>query len=114
MTRILVIESEAPSRHALRHILEGAGYDVEVAADDSHAAEAHDRHPVDLVIADPDDVHARARFAGARLLALPSHQARRERRDSESASGLETQHMLRKPFRRDELLAAVRSTLGAA
>lgn len=100
MQRILVIEPELRARHALRSILAEAGYDV-VVADGSDAVAIHSSRPADLVIADGADAPPPASFAGARLLAVPG--GRRPARWVENA--------LPKPFRRDDLLAAVRATL---
>ncbi len=111
MTRILVIESEAPSRHAMRSILEGAGYEVEVASDGTDAVQAHSRHPADLIIADLADVAPTIAFAGARVLALPGGLAARGAEAAERVRTLNALHSLPKPFRRDDLLAAVRTTL---
>lgn len=100
MTRILVIESEPRARHALRNILVDAGYEVELAADGRDAARRQAHAPVDLVIADGVE----APPAGAPVLAVPG-----------GAQGFRPSAgwaMLPKPFRRDDLLAAVRATLG--
>ncbi len=109
MIRILVIEPEAPSRHALRNILEGAGYVVEVAVDGANAARAHSVRPADLVIADLADVAPDHAFPGSRVLALPGGLAR-----GNAAGERAVAYTLPKPFRRDDLLAAVRATLGMA
>lgn len=102
MTRILVIESETRARHALRSMLEGAGYEVDLCADGRDAERKHSSRPADLVIA--DGISEPIRLDGARLLAVPS--------SGDQAGSLEAQHFLPKPFRRDDLLAAVRATLG--
>lgn len=109
MTRILVIESEVRSRHALKSILEGAGYEVDLAADGSEAERHHSEHPVDLVIADTMD--RPVRLSGAPMLAVPGG---RDRDGVERARAIGANHFLPKPFRRDDLLAAVRVTLSMA
>ena len=111
MIRILVIESEAPSRHALRNILEGAGYEVEVAADGDNGADAHAARPADLVIADLADMAPHHAFPGTRLLATAGGLTHR---GAPAVHPLPVHHTLAKPFRRDDLLAAVRTTLSAA
>jgi len=113
MTRILIIESEAPTRHTMRSILEAAGYDVETASDGTDGAEAHARRPADLVIAGMIDVGPHITFADARVLAVPCRLAAAGLEIAERLRSLNARHMLPKPFRRDELLAAVRATLGA-
>ncbi len=111
MIRILVIEPEAPSRHALRNILEGAGYEVEVAADGDDAAGVHAARPADLVIADLADVGPHHTFPGTRMLATAGGLTAR---DARAVNTVPVHHTLAKPFRRDDLLTAVRATLSAA
>ncbi|HTH15525.1 MAG TPA: response regulator [Magnetospirillum sp.] len=111
MTRILVIEPEVRSRHSLRAILQDAGYEVELAADSQSGGDMHESNPVDLVITGHVDGSARMRYAGARVLAVPGGVAGREHDVAERVRALGAQHFLPKPFRRDDLLAAVRTTL---
>lgn len=111
MTRILVIETESRARHALRSILEGAGYEVNTAADIPAGGQAHSEQPVDLVITGEMDGLARMPFSGARVLAVPGGVAGRELDVAERVRAIGAQHCLPKPFRRDDLLAAVRTTL---
>lgn len=112
MTRILVIEAELRPRHALRSILEEAGYDVSTAATLREGAQAHARHPVDLVVTGDMDGQMRLSFSGARVLAVPGGVAGREHDIADRVHAVGAQHVLPKPFRRDDLLAAVRTTLG--
>ena len=114
MTRILVIESELRARHALRSFLEGAGYDVDIAASAGEAGRMHAEAPADLVIADTIDAQARLSFGGARVLAVPGGCAGREREVAERVHAIGVQHFLPKPFRRDALLDAVKMTLNMA
>lgn len=109
MTRILVIESEVRTRHALKSILEGAGYEVDLAADGSEAERRHSDQPADLVIADMLD--RPFRLAGAPMLAVPGGCLGREGEGAERARAIGAHNFLPKPFRRDDLLAAVRVTL---
>lgn len=114
MTRILVIEAEETSRHALRSILENAGYDVAVAADSQKGQTLHRNDPVDLVI----DAHMEAtegpiasppRFANARVLTLTGSGLDAEGLARMRAASGKT--LLPKPFRRGDLLSAVKATL---
>ena len=110
MTRILVIESEGRARQALRNILEDAGYEVELAEDGTLAASLHSDRPADLVIADVDDVAPAVQaFANTRMLTMPTAVGCPEKLRAVAA-----QNILPKPFRRDDLLAAVRVTLDMA
>jgi DNA-binding response OmpR family regulator len=109
MIRILVIESELRARHALKFILEGAGYEVDLAADGVEAERRHSSSPADLVIA--DYLESTVRLPGAPMLAVPGGCLDREAEGAERARALGAQHFLPKPFRRDDLLAAVRITL---
>ncbi|MCR6632359.1 MAG: response regulator [Magnetospirillum sp.] len=111
MTRILVIEPELRARHSLRAILDGAGYEVETVPDMPAGRVLHAAHPVDLVVTGQIDGSAHVDFAGARVLAVPGGVAGREHDIAERVRALGAQHCLRKPFRRDDLLAAVRVTL---
>lgn len=111
MTRILVIEPEVRARHVLRSILEQAGYEVQVAADVSAGSRVHSTQPMDLVVTGDVDGLARMNFAGSRVLAVPGGVAGRERDVAERVRAIGAQYYLPKPFRRDDLLAAVRTTL---
>jgi DNA-binding response OmpR family regulator len=111
MTRILVIEPELRPRHSLRSILEGAGYEVEMVADNTSGTQLHAANPVDLVVTGQMDTHAHVNFAGARVLAVPGGVAGREHDVAERVRALGAQHILRKPFGRDDFLAAVQATL---
>lgn len=111
MTRILVIEPELRARHTLRSILEGAGYEVHTAADVPAAGQTHSDIPVDLVVTGEMDGMVRMKFTGARVLAVPGGVAGREHDVAERVRAVGASHVLPKPFRRDDLLAAVRATL---
>ena len=117
MTRILVVESEMPSRQTMRNILQEAGYDVDVAIDGDDAVLAHDRQPADLVIADVITMEAHPSFAHASfgralVLAMPCGLSARDA--DVRVKAVHADGMLPKPFRRDQLLAAVRNTLECA
>jgi CheY-like chemotaxis protein len=52
MRRVLVIDDHLEIRELLRDTLEGAGYEVAVAANGREGLEIHRREPADLVITD--------------------------------------------------------------
>ncbi len=104
MARILVIDSEVSTRMSLRSILSTAGYDVELSGDLAEGGLIHTKEPVDLVLSDTVPSDSRDQFVGARLLAVLSG----------NASAPNAANVLLKPFRRDDLLTAVQSALGAA
>lgn len=115
MTRILVIEPETRARHALRQMLEVAGYEVEVAVDGSEGMARHRTQPADLVIAELDDVaEQQEAFMGAKLIAVPGDGRMGCQLTAETARRMGAHGLLPKPFRRDDLLATVRATLASA
>lgn len=111
MTRILVIEADTRARHVLKSILHGAGYEVECASDPAAGGMIHSAHPADLVIVDVVDDQSRIDFPGASLLVVPGGSSGREQSIAQRVRVLGAQAVLPKPFKRETLLAAVRSTL---
>ncbi|WP_291716710.1 hypothetical protein [Magnetospirillum sp. 64-120] len=107
MTRIMVIETEARARQALKSILEGAGYEVVVATDSGDAISRHSVNPADLIIADGVDEPP----PGARILAVPGGTDQRRAMLSERLRLSGAKNFLPKPFRRDDLLDAVLASL---
>ena len=108
MVRILIIEPETRARHALRSMLEGAGYQVEIAIDHPDGLAMHRSRPADLIIADFDEVDQEiGDFGGTRLIAVPGG----DRFNTEAARRMGAGAFLPKPFRRDALLAAVKSLI---
>lgn len=107
MKRIMVIETEARARQALKAILESAGYEVVVAENCGDASSRHAAMPADLIIADGIDDPP----AGARILAVPGGTDQRRAALSERLRLSGVKSFLPKPFRRDDLLDAVRASL---
>src|SRR5687767_902274 len=54
MTRILVAEDSGTQAAEIRQLLEGAGYEVQLAVDGRQALEEIERQPPDLVLTDLD------------------------------------------------------------
>ena len=52
MRSVLIIDDEAEVGHALRRVLERAGYTVTTVTNSSEGLEMFDRNPVDIVITD--------------------------------------------------------------
>jgi CheY-like chemotaxis protein len=121
MTRVLVIDDDAELRDALRSILEGAGYSVDLAADGELGMILQRARPADIVITDifmpnQDGIETvsrlRSEFPEARVIAMSGGGAKVKSGAYLSTAGQIGAHaLLRKPFQPDELLNAVRGSL---
>ena len=111
--RILLIEDEATSREITQLILEGAGYDVDLA---DCATAAHERlNSVryklvisDWLLPDGDGIYLadRASGLGAATMIVTGHIS-----DLPPGTG-SRHHLLMKPFKPVQLLAVVRAIIG--
>ncbi|MEX2472318.1 MAG: PAS domain S-box protein [Gemmatimonadota bacterium] len=116
---ILVVDDEPGVRNVTRRVLERAGFQVVAAGDVGEAVAALDQEgPFDLVLTDlslPDgdgkDVAGRTgeRLPGVPVVLMSGYSERSEQDDLLQHSGISD--YLSKPFTRDQLLDAVRSTL---
>lgn len=120
MTRILVIDDEAPVRRILRQMLERAGYEVVEAPDGAKGLRLYHQDPVDLIITDIlmpekegiETIMALCKTAPRVKIIAISGGGRMNKKDLLStAKALGAARTLAKPFTREEVLAAVQETL---
>jgi two-component system, OmpR family, KDP operon response regulator KdpE len=114
--RLLLVEDDAPTRHAVAVFLEKHGYRVDQAGDAREALRLWDAHRADLVLLDlglPDldgvEVVRRIRREAATPIVILS--ARGEERDKVEALEAGADDYLTKPFGTDELHARIRAVL---
>jgi len=120
MTDILVIDDEPAIVAVLRHILEGAGYQVLVAPDGKAAVAVYDSHPVDLVITDilmPEQEgletirQLRSRSSTLKIIAMSGGGRYRLAEFLKVAKMLGADSTLYKPFTQQEVLDTVHRLL---
>ena len=116
---LLIVEDEAPARHALAEYLERRGYEVHQAATAREAVREWDAHRADLVLLDlglPDldgiDVIRRIRREATTPIIILS--ARGDERDKIAGLEAGADDYLTKPFATDELNARIRAVLRRA
>jgi two-component system, chemotaxis family, chemotaxis protein CheY len=128
MPTVLVIDDEADVRDSIQQVLGRIGFTVTTAVDGVAGIRDFLEHPVDVVIVDIIMPHSngievikkvRAQFPGARILAIsgggnfaglgyrPGTITTEAYLASAMQSGADA--IMSKPFRRDELIAVVRS-----
>jgi DNA-binding response OmpR family regulator len=119
--RILLIDDEALVRHALKRVLERAGYEVVTAADGRKGVQLFQELRPDLVITDiimPDKegiqttLEIRALQPDARIIVISGGGRTKSRELPKLAQQLSGADILAKPFEAAELLAKVRQALG--
>lgn len=121
MRRVLIIEDEPGVRHGLVRVLANAGYEVIESASGADGLRLWRERGADLVLTDilmPDtngiEVILELRRAAPTMPVIAMSAGERSR-DFEllgEAKALGAVSLLRKPFSRDELLAAIGSALG--
>jgi two-component system chemotaxis sensor kinase CheA len=114
--RVLVAEDSITSRMLLKHLLEGAGYDVETVVDGAAALERVRREHFDIVVSDIEmprmdglEFTRRVR-ADAELAHLPVVLVTTRDRPEDEAAGMEAgahAYIVKGRFDRDHLLAAL-------
>lgn len=123
MRRILIIDDDIEFRQMLRQMLERAGYEITEAADGKEGMRLFREAPMDLVITDmlmPEQdgvetvIELRREFADARIIAISGGGAIDSKEYLKMAERFGVTHTFSKPFKREELLSAVRELLGNA
>ncbi len=120
MADILIIDDEPGILKILRRILEDAGHTVTEAPDGEVALRHFEGKPADLIVTDifmpaMDGiellVNIRRSFPEARVLAMSGGGLLSRDQALGDAALLGADHILQKPFSRDEVLEAVNRTL---
>ena len=119
MTRVLVVDDEAPIRRALSANLRARGYDVDVAATGEQALDLAAHHHPDIVLLDlglpgMDGREVIDGLRGWSAVPIVVLSARGSERDKVDALDAGADDYLSKPFGMDELLARVRAALSRA
>jgi two-component system KDP operon response regulator KdpE len=119
MTRVLVVDDEAPIGRALSANLRARGYDVDVAATGEQALDLAAHHHPDLVLLDlglpgMDGREVIDGLRGWSAVPIVVLSARGSERDKVDALDAGADDYLSKPFGMDELLARVRAALRRA
>ena len=121
MERVLVIDDESQIRSMLRLMLERAGYEVEEAPDGMEGIRIYRENPVDLVISDlimPNKdgigmmIELKKEFPDIKFIAMSGGGLNKPDGYLEGAKKLGANWTLTKPIDREELLRAVKNTLG--
>jgi CheY-like chemotaxis protein len=121
MAHILVIDDEAPVRTTLRKMLEIGGHRVSEAADGNEGLEMFAAAGADLVISDiimPEKegvetiIALRRQYPEVRIIAISGGGRKANFDFLDFAKRLGADQVLRKPFRKEQLLEAVRACLG--
>jgi CheY-like chemotaxis protein len=120
MRRILIIDDEVPVREMLRQMLEREGYEVSEAEDGESGLKLYRSAPADLVITDilmPGKgglvaiSDLRREFPKVSIIAISGGGRSGKLNFLATARTFPGVRTLRKPFRRSELLDAVRESL---
>ena len=119
MTRVLVVDDEAPIRRALSANLRARGYDVDVAATGEQALDLAAHHHPDIVLLDlglpgMDGREVIDGLRGWSAVPIVVLSARGSERNKVDALDAGADDYLSKPFGMDELLARVRAALRRA
>jgi len=121
MKRILVIDDDKQIREMLREILQREGYEVEDAENGKDALAIQQSRPCDLIITDlimpeQDGVETIMEFIqrdpNAKIIAISGGGRIGPRDYLEMAEALGAKKTFYKPFKRQEILAAVKELLG--
>ena len=119
MTRVLVVDDEAPIRRALAANLKARGYDVDLAETGEQALELVARHHPDVVLLDlglpgMDGLEVIDGLRGWTQVPIVVLSARGAERDKVAALDAGADDYVSKPFGMDELLARLRAAVRRA
>jgi two-component system, OmpR family, KDP operon response regulator KdpE len=116
VTRVLVVDDEAPIRRTMRANLEARGYDVDVAESGEQALALAARHHPDVVLLDlglpgMDGLDVIDGLRGWSQVPIVVLSARGSERDKVAALDAGADDYVAKPFGMDELLARLRAAV---
>jgi two-component system, OmpR family, KDP operon response regulator KdpE len=116
MTRVLVVDDEAPIRRAMAANLKARGYDVDLAASGEEALTLAARHHPDVVLLDLglpgiDGLEVIDGLRGWTQVPIVVLSARDNERDKVAALDAGADDYVSKPFGMDELLARLRAAV---
>jgi two-component system, OmpR family, KDP operon response regulator KdpE len=119
MTRVLVVDDEAPIRRTMRANLAARGYDVDLAETGEQALQLAARHHPDVVLLDlglpgMDGLAVIDGLRGWSQVPIVVLSARGSERDKVAALDAGADDYVSKPFGMDELLARLRAALRRA
>ncbi len=114
MTRVLVVDDEAPIRRTMAVNLKARGYDVDLAENGKQALELAARHHPDVVLLDLglpdlDGIEVIDGLRGWSHVPIVVLSARGSERDKVAALDAGADDYVSKPFGMDELLARLRA-----
>jgi two-component system KDP operon response regulator KdpE len=116
MTRVLVVDDEAPIRRTMRANLEARGYEVDLAETGEQALQLAARHHPDVVLLDlglpgMDGLGVIDGLRGWSQVPIVVLSARGSERDKVAALDAGADDYVSKPFGMDELLARLRAAV---
>ena len=116
MTRVLVVDDEAPIRRTMRANLAARGYDVDLAETGEQALQLAARHHPDVVLLDlglpgMDGLDVIDGLRGWTQVPIVVLSARGSERDKVAALDAGADDYISKPFGMDELLARLRAAV---
>jgi CheY-like chemotaxis protein len=115
--KVLVADDDPGTRHAVKLVLEAAGYHVRVAGDGSEAFRLQEESPADVLITDifmpeSDGFEAidrfRQRFPGTKIIAMSGDAKRARLEYLPVAALIGVDATMKKPFRKEALLRSLR------
>jgi YesN/AraC family two-component response regulator len=120
MTRVLIIDDEAPIRSMLKLMLERDGYEVAEAPDGMEAIRIYRQNPADLIITDlimPNQdgigmiIALKKEFPDVKIIAMSGGGLNKPEGYLKGAKKLGAACTLTKPIDRDEMLRAIKDVL---